>query len=82
MRRKNILIWRLLVCTLAPFCGAESQVQYLALGQGGRDWREVGDEFIGLDDAAIQGSLQPFELDPLVNLAVGTQTESGQFTRS
>ena len=80
MRRKNILIWRLLVCTLAPFCAAESQVQHLALGQGGRDWREVGDEFIGLDDAAIDGSLQPFELDPLVNLAVGTQTETGQFT--
>ena len=35
---------------------------------------------LGLVDAAFVGSLQPFELDPKVNIAVGPPTESGQFT--
>ena len=55
-----------------PALSVESQVERLALGQGGLDWREVGEEFIGLDDAAVAGSLQPSELDLSVNISVGT----------
>ena len=80
MRRNCTLLFGLVISALALPCAVESQVERLTLGQGGVDWREVGEEFIGLDDAVVAGSLQPFELNPLVNIAVGTQTESGQFT--
>ena len=80
MWRDHTFLFGLVVGVLALPCIAESQVERLALGQGGLDWREVGEEFIGLDDAAVAGSLQPSELDPAVDIAVGTQAESGQFT--
>ena len=50
------------------------------IGQGGLDWRQSSQDLLGLVDSAVVGSLQPFELDPRVNVAVGPRTESGQFT--
>jgi len=72
MWRGHTFLFGLVVGVLALPFTVESQVERLALGQGGLDWREVGEEFIGLDDAAVAGSLQPSELDPSVNIAVGT----------
>ena len=72
MWRDHTFLFGLVVGVLALPCTVESQVERLALGQGGLDWREVGEEFIGLDDAAVAGSLQPSELDLSVNIAVGT----------
>ncbi len=63
---------------LPPVSGA--QVQRLVIGQGGLDWLESSDDMLGLDRSASAGSLQPFELDPAVNVTVGEPTESGQFT--
>ena len=57
-----------------------AQVQRLVIGQGGLDWLEASEDLLGLDQAASPGSLQPFELDPAINVAVGEQTKSGQFT--
>ena len=57
-----------------------AQVQRLVIGQGGLNWLEASEDLLGLDQAASPGSLQPFELDPAINVAVGEQTESGQFT--
>ena len=57
-----------------------AQVQRLVIGQGGLDWLEASEDLLGLDQAASPGSLQPFELNPAINVAVGEQTESGQFT--
>lgn len=72
MWRDHTFLFGLVVGVLALPCTVESQVERLALGQGGLDWREVGEEFIGLDDAAVAGSLQPSEQGPSVNIAVGT----------
>ena len=79
MRRHRFFLFSLLVGALAVPGAVESQVEHLVLGQGGLDWRGVGEGFVGLDDAAVEGSLQPFELNPEVNIAVGPQTKSGQF---
>ena len=80
MRRNRILLFVPILGALSLPCAVESQVDSLRLGIGGLAWQEVGEEFIGLDDAAVAGSLQPFELNPQVNVALGLQTESGQFT--
>ena len=58
----------------------EAQVERLVIGQGGLDWRESSADLLGLDDSAFVGSLQPFELDPSVNIAVGAKTEEDQPT--
>jgi len=60
--------------------GSSAEVRHLVIGKGGLDWRESSQDLLGLVDSAIVGSLQPFELDPRVNVAVGPRTESGQFT--
>jgi hypothetical protein len=80
MQRNSILLFAPILCALSLPCGVESQVDSLRLGIGGLAWHEVGEEVIGLDDAAVAGSLQPYELNPQVNIALGSQTESGQFT--
>jgi hypothetical protein len=57
-----------------------AQVEHLVIGEGGLDWLETSDNMVGLDVSAVPGSLQPFELNPEVNIAVGERTETGQFT--
>ncbi len=57
-----------------------AQVEHLVIGEGGVGWPESTESLIGLDDSASVGSLQPVELNPSVNLAVGPKTDSGQFT--
>ena len=58
----------------------DAQVSRLVMGQGGLDWRESSQDLLGMVDSAVVGSLQPFEIDPLVNIAVGPMTEAGQPT--
>jgi len=58
----------------------DAQVSRLVMGQGGLDWRESSQDLLGMDDSTVVGSLQPFEIDPLVNIAVGPMTEEGQPT--
>ena len=50
------------------------------MGQGGMDWGDASEDLLGLDVSANVGSLQPFELDPLVNFAVGPRTQDDQTT--
>ena len=82
MWRGHTFLFGLVVGVLALPCIAESQVERLALGQGGLDWREVGEEFIGLDDAAVAGSLQPSEQGPSVNIVVGPRPRAGRPSKS
>ena len=44
------------------------------------DWRASSEDMLGFTDSVAIGSLQPIELDPLVNIAVGAPTEKGQST--
>ena len=69
-----------LILALALPLAADAQVERLVIGQGGLDWRESSEDLLGLDDSVTVGSLQPFELDPLINIGVGPQTEKGQST--
>ena len=57
-----------------------AQIEHLVVGEGGLDWLETADNMVGLDAAAVPGNLQPFEVNPEVNLAVGELTETDQFT--
>jgi hypothetical protein len=57
-----------------------AQIEHLVIGEGGLDWLEVSDNMVGLDATAVAGNLQPFEVNPEVNLAVGELTETDQFT--
>ena len=75
---RNLVI--LLILSLIWPMTISAQVEQLLIGQGGLDWRESSDDMLGLDDAIAVGSLQPFEIDPSVNIAVGPQTDAGQFT--
>ena len=74
----NIALWIALVLLLPLAVGA--QVERLVIGHGGLAWHESTEQMVGLTDTAFAGSLQPVELDPTVNVAVGPRTESGQFT--
>ena len=69
----------LLAFLLSP-SQVRAQIEHLVIGEGGLDWLEVSDNMVGLDATAVPGSLQPFELNPEVNVAIGEKTESGQFT--
>ena len=73
------LIQRIILVLVLPLA-ANAQVENLVIGQGGVDWLESSDLVVGLVDSVFVGSLQPVELDPSVNIAVGPRTESGQFT--
>ena len=69
----------LLAFLLSPSRGV-SQVEHLVIGEGGLDWLETADNLVGLDGVTVPSNLQPFEVDPEVNLAVGRLTETDQFT--
>jgi hypothetical protein len=58
----------------------DAQVERLVMGQGGLDWRESSQDLLGLDDSVSVGSLQPVEIDPRVNFAVGPPTDQDQTT--
>jgi hypothetical protein len=60
-------------------CASLAQVSHLVIGQGGLDWREFAIETVGID-SSVRESLQPFELDPAANIAVGPVTEGGAYT--
>ncbi|MEE2831758.1 MAG: hypothetical protein VYD18_05305 [Candidatus Latescibacterota bacterium] len=60
-------------------CALTAQVSRLVIGQGGLDWRESALETVGIDTSVTEG-LQPFELDPAANIAVGPITEGGAYT--
>jgi hypothetical protein len=72
-------ISRLILVLVLPLA-ADAQVERLVIGQDGLDWRESSQDLLGLDDSVTIGSLQPFELDPLINIGVGPKTEKGQST--
>ena len=72
-------IYLALVVSLSLSVTARAQVQQLVIGQGGLDWLASSEDILGLNDTAFVGSLQPFEINPADNIAVGPQTESGQF---
>ena len=73
------ILARLILVISLPL-SAEAQVQRLVMGQGGMDWGDASEDLLGLDVSANVGSLQPFELDPLVNFAVGPRTQDDQTT--
>ena len=73
-----LIAWLILVLGIP--LALEAQVERLVMGQGGLDWRESSQDLLGMDDSTVVGSLQPFEIDPLVNIAVGPMTEAGQPT--
>ena len=73
-----LIAWLILVLGIP--LALEAQVERLVMGQGGLDWRESSQDLLGMDDSTVVGSLQPFEIDPLVNIAVGPMTEEGQPT--
>lgn len=67
---------------VAPRSGS-AQVQTLVIGEGGVDWIDSIEETIGVDTtAAAAGTIQPFELDPAVNIASGPATENGNLTNT
>jgi hypothetical protein len=60
---------------------SSAQVQTLVIGEGGVDWIDSIEETIGVDTtAAVAGAIQPFELDPAVNIAAGPVTANGNLT--
>ena len=63
---------------LVPIVG-DTQVSRLVIGQGGLDWRESAIETVGIDSSVTE-SLQPYEIDPAANIAVGPVNKSGGFT--
>ena len=74
----NLIAWIILALVIPVSVFA--QVETLVVGQGGLDWREYSEDLLGLDDSISVGSLQPLELDPLTNIAVGPQTDDDQPT--
>jgi hypothetical protein len=71
------LIARLILVLGIPLT-LEAQVGRLLIGQGGLDWAGSSQSLLGLDASVAPGSLQPVELDPGVNIAVGPKTEDDQ----
>ena len=60
---------------LAP-CFAEAQVERLVLGTGDNGWEELAELMGGM--WVVDGSLQPYELDPAVNIALGEKKGSSR----
>ena len=77
-RNRKVFIPTVLSLLVIP-CALTAQVSRLVMGQGGLDWRESALETVGLDTSVTEG-LQPFELDPAANIAVGPITEGGAYT--
>ncbi len=76
---RSILSLTATALLLAPRISG-AQIEHLVIGEGGLDWLETSDNMVGLDAAAVAGNLQPFEVNPETNLAVGPLTETDQFT--
>ena len=77
-RNRKVFIPTVLSLLVIP-CALTAQVSRLVVGQGGLDWRESALETVGIDTSVTEG-LQPFELDPAANIAVGPITEGGAYT--
>ena len=58
---------------LAP-CFAQAQVERWVLGTGDNGWEELAELMGGM--WVVDGSLQPYELDPAVNIALGEKKGS------
>ena len=68
---KHIVALALLL--LAP-CFAQAQVERWVLGTGDNGWEELAELMGGM--WVVDGSLQPYELDPAVNIALGEKKGS------
>ena len=77
-RNRKVFIPTVLSLLVIP-CALTAQVSRLVIGQGGLDWHESALETVGIDTSVTEG-LQPFELDPAANIAVGPITEGGAYT--
>ena len=60
---------------LAP-CFAQAQVERWVLGTGDNGWEELAELMGGM--WVVDGSLQPYELDPAVNIALGEKKGSSR----
>ena len=60
---------------LAP-CFAEAQVERWVLGTGDNGWEELAELMGGM--WVVDGGLQPYELDPAVNIALGEKKGSSR----
>ena len=63
----------LVLLLLAP-CFAQAQVERWVLGTGDNGWEELAELMGGM--WVVDGSLQPYELDPAVNIALGEKKGS------
>ena len=63
-----LLLW-------AP-CFTEAQVERLVLGTGDNGWEELAELMGGM--WVVDGSMQPYELDPAVNIALGEKKGSSR----
>ena len=80
MHKENLAVLIGMVSSLLVIpCTATAQVTRLVIGQGGLDWRESAIETVGIDSSVTE-SLQPYEIDPAANIAVGPVNKSGAFT--
>ena len=70
---RNLIAWIIFALGIPLTVGA--QVETLVVGRDGLDWRASSEDLLGLDDSISVGSLQPLELDPLVNIVVGLRTD-------
>ena len=77
-RNRKVFIPTVLSLLVIP-CALTAQVSRLVIGQGGLDWHESALETVGIDTSVTEG-LQPLELDPAANIAVGPITEGGAYT--
>ena len=79
--RFRSLAGALVAAVLVTPQASSAQVQTLVIGEGGVDWIDSIEETIGVDTtAAVAGAIQPFELDPAVNIAAGPVTANGNLT--
>ena len=65
----------LVLLLLAP-CFAQAQVERWVLGTGDNGWEELAELMGGM--WVVDGSLQPYELDPAVNIALGEKKGSSR----
>ncbi|MDP6019325.1 MAG: hypothetical protein QGI32_24765 [Candidatus Latescibacteria bacterium] len=79
MHTRNHFVLAMAFCLLVLPAASTAQVSHLVIGQGGLDWRGSAVGTVGID-TSVTASLQPFELDPAANIAVGPVTEGGAFT--
>ncbi|HJP30438.1 MAG TPA: gliding motility-associated C-terminal domain-containing protein [Candidatus Latescibacteria bacterium] len=80
MMNKTTWLRMLSVAVLALRQPAAAQVQTLVIGEGGAPWAQTVEQVVGFDTTVAVDGLQPFELDPSMNILVGRLTDSGRFT--